>query len=165
MRENHIETFFDIEPGSVMPIDQRPFAQEIEVTDVAIIGAEGEVASRPTVPFKDTLDDEDEVIADQLQSVFDKAIAVFHSQQELTEIVDPKFAARNAEVAGTFLTTALNAVQLRARIKSDKDKQKVNANVGAIINGNVTQNTIVANRNDLIKMLHAKKADMGSMDI
>lgn len=161
-RENPLETFFDMEQGTVVPIDQRPFAVDTEVTDVVVIGEEPVVTA--VVPFKDTLDDEDLVIADQLQSVFDKAIAVFHSQQELTEIVDPKFAARNAEVAQQYLTTALNAVQLRAKIKADKDKSKLNASVGAIINGDVTNNTIVANRNDLIKMLHAKKNNLDNMD-
>lgn len=168
-RENPLETFFDMEQGTVLPVDQRPFATENELTvidentELVIIDAE----QTEKVPFKEKLDDEDLVIQDQLQTVFDKAIAVFHTQQELSEIVDPKFAARNAEVSGQFLTTALNAVQLRAKIKSDKDKNILNANVGAIINGNVTNNTqtIVANRNDLIKMLHAKKGNLDNLDL
>lgn len=164
-RENPLETFFDMAQGSVDPIDQRPFAIT-DVTDSSELVTidEHPVVSVPVVkvPFKETLDDEDLLIADQLQSVFDKSIAVFHSQQELTEIVDPKFAARNAEVAQQYLNTALQTVQLRARIKDAKDKQKINANVGAVINGDVTQvnNVITANRNDLIKMLHAKKKDI-----
>lgn len=168
-RENPLETFFDMEPGTILPVDQRPFSQDAidnnTNTELMVIDENANaVAVQPKVPFKETLDDEDIVIAEQLQSVFDKSIAVFHTQQELAEIVDPKFAARNAEVAQTYLNTALQAINLRAKIKADKDKQKVNATVGAIINGDVTNNTIVANRNDLLKMLHAKKNGIDNMD-
>lgn len=159
-RENPLETFFDMDVNTVPAVDERNVVIQTSTTTDEVLNP----VVVPKVPFKERLDDEDVVIAGQLQDVFDKAIAVFHSQQELTEIVDPKFAARNAEVAGTFLTTALQAVQLRAKIKSDKDKTQINASVGAVINGNVTNNVITANRNDLIKMMHAKKNDISNMD-
>lgn len=163
-RENPLETFFDMVPGTVLPVDQRPFAV-IDNSELVTVDENGQpVVAEPAVkvPFRETLDDEDILIADQLQSVFDKAIAVFHTQQEMSEMCDPKFSARNSEVSGSFLITALNAIQLRAKIKSDKAKNAVNISVGAIINGDVNNGgtSIKANRNDLLKLLHAKKNDI-----
>ena len=61
-------------------------------------------------------------IVQNIDNVYDSAMEVFNTQSELIETVDPKFAARNAEVANAYLNTALAAMKLKNDILGDKRK-------------------------------------------
>lgn len=140
-KSNPLEEFFNLEPGSTASM-----ADLVDEEDeLPAVKEETEV-----VPYASTIDDEDTAIASQLQNIHDKAMTVFHSQAEMVEIVDPKFAARNAEVAAMYLQTALNATTLRAKIKAEKDKTRITKS-GSVNNGTVNNNIIIADRNEILR--------------
>jgi transposase-like protein len=76
-------------------------------------------------------------------------MATFNEQTAYTQIIEPRYAARNAEVAAGFLTIALSAATAKAKIKVDR--KRTNAAFIPFGNNN-TQANIVANRNDILGM-------------
>jgi len=104
-------------------------------------------------PYQD--DEEDIEIRDDIKKVFDTAMTAYANQAELSEIVEPKFAARNAEVAGSFLSTALNAIALRAKVKENKAKRPVGIPQSGTNISN--SNVIVTDRNSILEMIKQKK--------
>jgi hypothetical protein len=87
-------------------------------------------------------DQEDVEISDQLTQLYDLAVDAYKSQQEMIMAIDPKFAARNAEVSAQFLEIALGVV-------NSKIKKR-----GAVSSKSVTNNNLfMANRNDLLKQM------------
>lgn len=100
-------------------------------------------------------DEKDMEIENQLQELYETAMFQFEVQAGITQQVEGKYAARNAEVAAQFLNTALNAVQTRATVKSGKDKIKATApkqSGGAVTNNNL----VVTDRNELLRILGKK---------
>lgn len=106
------------------------------------------------VPYQE--DEEDLQIKQDIDKVFTTAMDAYANQAELSEIVEPRFAARNAEVAGSFLSTALNAISLKAKIKENKIKRNQTAlpTSGPNISNS---NVIVADRNSILDMIKQKK--------
>lgn len=98
-------------------------------------------------------DDKDMEIEKQLQEVYDTAMTQFEIQSGITELVEGKYAARNAEVAAQFLNTALNAVNTKATVKAGKDKLKTFASKDGTVTNN---NLVVTDRNELLKILSKK---------
>lgn len=97
---------------------------------------------------------EDLEISSKIDSVYDKAIDAFDEQSAYIQVIEPRYAARNAEVAAGFLKIALDAVATRANVKRDKKK---NAQFIPFNNtGSGNQNVIVADRNELLKMMNKK---------
>ena len=91
---------------------------------------------------------EDDVIKTQLNTVYNAALETYQNQYELSQMADPKFAARSAEVGAQFLKIALDSVQTRIALKKTSQvKQETN---------NVTNNNLIMDRNDLLKMLGSK---------
>lgn len=136
VKHNHpLENVFGMEAGSVEPssydIIQSPESEILPAAD-----------SAP--------DEDDRVIDKKLDDVYSAAISAYENQTAYAEIVDPKFAARNAEVAANFLTIALAAVNSRAKVKSDRKRS------GSVAAGtkNTTNNILVANREDILKMIN-----------
>ena len=81
----------------------------------------------------------------------------FYQQHTLSQTVDPKFSARNSEVAAQFLTAALNAVS--TRIDAKHKRQTIRIKKGESKQPNQVQNNIiVADRNSLMKSLFSDKA-------
>lgn len=106
----------------------------------------------------ETYDDKDVEIEKQYQEVYDAALTAYDSQMEDIGVIDPKFRARNGEIAVTFLNTALAAAKEKANLKIHRDKMSVNVKTNTVVSGennNVTNNTqvIVADRNELLKMM------------
>ena len=93
-------------------------------------------------------------IIQNIDDVYDSAMAVFDTQSSLIETVDPKFAARNAEVANAYLNTALAAMKLKREMLGDKRKGKSSTSQTA---GTINNNVIVADRNDILRMLQQNK--------
>lgn len=93
-------------------------------------------------------DDEDQEIDENIKKIFNAAMDAYESQTAFTEIVEPKFAARNAEVAAQYLSLALNATALKAKTKNDKRKNQQ----FAPINNSTTNNVVIMDRNKLLDM-------------
>lgn len=129
--EHPLEEVFDIEPGTTM----------VEYEEHV-----------PTVLVEDEkYDDKDVEIEEQFQQVYDKAMDAFDAQQEITEQVEGKYAARNAEVAAVFLNTALHAAKEKSSQKQHKDKLEISKqNVGT---PGTVNNNLIMDRNEAMKLL------------
>jgi hypothetical protein len=104
-------------------------------------------ANAPAVVEKDEEDIENDARFDE---VYTAAKDAFDNQMAYTEIIEPRYAARNAEVAANFLNLALQAASAKARVKSDRKRAT------AFIPGagsKVTNNTIVATREEILRMI------------
>lgn len=137
--KNPLNDLFDIddEMTSGTEIDEYEQASEAEITALAV----------PQTPEKDAEDIENDKRFDNIHEV---AMETFQNQMAYTDIIEPRYAARNAEVAANFLNLALQAATAKAKIKADR--KRINTfipNAG----GKVTNNTIVASREDILKMI------------
>lgn len=144
VKQSPLEATFNITGGSTkhsMMVDD--FEQDFE----------DEEMPPALVPVAHTDDDEDIDITSKIETIFEAAMDAFTNQTELTEIVEPRFAARNAEVAAQYLQLSLNTVALKAKIKADKRKSNPIVTAGTNI---TNSNVIVANRNEILKMMAEK---------
>ena len=139
LTDNPLEQIFDIEPGStiskVQPVEQTQQTTEIVSTN------DHDTAS--------LINEEDTAVSSQLATIYGYAIDAFEQQTQMVQEVDPRFAARNAEVAAQYLNIALNSVETRAKIRHNKLKLKVDGGTPNTVNNNL----IVADRNEILKML------------
>ena len=87
----------------------------------------------------------------KIDAVYEMAIDAYNQQTAMVEIIDPKFAARNAEVAANFLNIALNAATAKAKIKTDR--KKIGMFNPAAAQNKTTNNVIVASQEDILKMI------------
>lgn len=141
--EHPLETTFNIAPGSV---DFSPIAsQESEYSMVP--------AENISQDYQDDAEDID--ITQKIETIYDTALEAYQYQVGLAEIVEPRYAARNAEVAAQYLNIALNATSLKSRNKSDKRKSKqfIPFNNTNISNSNV----VVADRNEILRLMAEKR--------
>lgn len=111
---------------------------------------EGELAELKSDASGPEVDPEDAVIDKKIDDVYDAALAAFNTQTAYTEIIEPRYAARNAEVAANYLNIALNAAATRARVKGDR---KRNAAFVPYSNGQKQNNVVVASREEIMKMI------------
>jgi len=101
-------------------------------------------------------DDKDSEIEKELHGVFEKAMSGYESLSDLLAGVDPKYRARLAEVAATYLNTALNASTKRAGQKESIEKLKMKQQeIDKKSSTTKTTNNIIYNgdRNDFLKLL------------
>jgi hypothetical protein len=94
-------------------------------------------------------DEEDIEIDTKIDTVYTAAIDAFNNQTAYMEVIEPRYAARNAEVAANYLNIALNAASVRAKVKGDRRK---NAQFVPFTN-NKSNGAVVASREDIMKML------------
>lgn len=97
-------------------------------------------------------DAEEEQIATQLSTVYSYALDAFEQQTANVQTIDPKYAARTAEVAAQYLNIALNAVNTRFSNRDRREKRKggrIESQNADTINNNI----IVADRNELLRMM------------
>ena len=99
-------------------------------------------------PEKDPEDIENDK---KIDAVYEMAIDAYNQQTAMVEIIDPKFAARNAEAAAIFLNIALNAATAKAKIKTDR--KKIGMFNPAAAQNKTTNNVIVASQEDILKMI------------
>lgn len=114
--------------------------------EVTSEGTLATIQGQEAPPEKDA---EDKAIDSKIDDVYDAAIGAFNLQTQYTEIIEPRFAARNAEVAAGYLNIALNALSVRARVKGDRKKQ---AQFIPFTN-NKSSGNVVASREDIMRML------------
>lgn len=99
---------------------------------------------------------EDIHIDAQLENIHNMAMSAFESQHRMSQEVDPKFSARNSEVAAQYLNIALGAVKDRVDAKYKRQKIKIaQKTTEPPKSGDV--NVFVGNRNDLLKALRQEK--------
>ena len=133
----------------INPLDEL-FETEQPVNDVAEYKqvTEGELAvmQDDAPPEKD---EEDIEIDRKIDEVYTSAIDTFNQQMQYAEIVEPRYAARNAEVAANYLNIALSAATSRARVKTDRKK----ANVFVPYAGRNSNGAVVASLDDIMKII------------
>jgi len=110
--------------------------------------AEYETAQVPAVAAPVELDEDDIQTNKRFDEVYDQALGTFQNQMAYTEIIEPRYAARNAEVAATYLNIALQTAATKAKIKTDRKRT-----AGFTPGGKVTNNTIVATREEIMRMI------------
>lgn len=147
-----LEELFDLDPGStptlMANVVSKPIGELIdpstgEVIEQKVDATDAEIAKEERA--------EDLKLAHQLDVVHASAMAAFENQHALSQQVDPKFSARNSEVAAQYLNIALDSIKTRGKIKYDRQKIAI-----AKGNGGVTStqnNLIIADRNDVLKSL------------
>ncbi len=119
------------------------------ITDQYMSTTEGELATLQGQEAPPEKDEEDIAIDTKIDQVYDAAIGAFNQQTQYAEIIEPRYAARNAEVAAGYLSIALNAATARARVKGDRKKQ---AQFVPFTNNKANGN-VVASREDIMRML------------
>lgn len=128
-------------------------------TEITVIERKTELA-----PHAD-YDQKDGEIEKQFQEVYDVAMSTFENQVEMLERAetDPKYIARQMEVAAQFLNTALSAANAKASLKTQKDKvlaaaRTASQNTIPSVGGN--GEPVVMSHSALLKMLReAKKTE------
>lgn len=136
----------------INPLDElfnTPPTPSMEVQEYDQI-TEGELAEMQADTPAPEVDVEDVEIDKKIDAVYDAAIDAFNTQTSYTEMIEPRYAARNAEVAANYLNIALNAAATRARVKGDR---KRNASFVPYANGQKANNVVVASRDEIMKMI------------
>lgn len=137
--EHPMEDIFDIDPGTTL----------VEYKEVL----PSDIVQMPEY------DDKDNEIEEKLEEIYTAAMGTYDAVNDELEKVEGKYKARVGEVTATMLTVALNAVQEKSRLKQHKDKisiAKRTPAAGSIIN--TTNNNLVVDRNQLMRMLEGKNS-------
>lgn len=120
--------------------------QEIQQYDQV---TEGELAEMAAPAEPEAKDEEDTEIDSKIDAIYDAALETFQQQTEYTQIIEPRYAARNAEVAASYLTIALNAAATRAKVKGERKRQ-----AAFVPFANKSQNNVVvASREEIMRMI------------
>jgi hypothetical protein len=156
---NPLEHIFNIAPGSTPTFHDSQYETATAVNERAstlIDPTNGEIVARSSVPTEMDLELEERIedlhIDGQLESVHTNAIIAFEKSSRMSEEADPKFAARNAEVAAQYLTIALNAVNSRVDAKYKRAKSK-QGKIAAGTPGTVNNNILIGDRNEILRQI------------
>ncbi len=141
--KNPLDTLFDIEDSMTTGVE----IDDYEQASSQEIAALQSPNSSPAVVEKDAEDVENDARFDE---VYSTAIETFQNQMAYTEIIEPRYAARNAEVAATFLNLALQAASAKARVKTDRKRSTMFIPQAG---GKTVNNTIVASREEILRMI------------
>lgn len=168
IKPNPLESVFNIEPGSTPVFDDiHPRHEGLlsERSGAIIDPTSGELIPRSIEPDASDLDREERIedlhIDGQLEEIHNSAITAFEKSSRMADEVDPKFAARNAEVAAQYLNIALNAVNSRVDAKFKRQKVRLARSGGGSAPSTVNNNVIVADRNSMLEqILGAKLVDI-----
>jgi len=110
------------------------------------------VVVAPPVHVPDNYDAKDAEIDQQFEEIYNAAFGAFEDQLDNMDETEPKFRARAGEVAAAFLTTALQAANSKATLKTNLDKLDVSRQ-RISDGGNGAGGLVRANRNELLRML------------
>lgn len=100
----------------------------------------------------DSIDEqEDQELATQTNTIFNYAMEAYEQQSATIQTIDPKYAARTAEVAAQYLNIALNAVNVRGNNRDRREKRKGTPSQ----NAEQINNIIVTDRNELLKLMRS----------
>lgn len=147
--QHPLDNVFNIEGGSDLDIEQEYGMTEVSKNAVA------SPTSAQLVNVPDVKDEDDILVETRLDEIHAAAMEAFRNQTAYTEIIEPRFAARNAEVAANYLNIALQAVNSRA--KNKVERKRANAPFVPFANqggGNKsTTNVVIASREEILKMI------------
>jgi hypothetical protein len=157
-----LEAIFDIEAGTTLPgqtIDgDAPSVQPIlsQIPPALVIPETGQIIQRSARPEQEELEVEERIedlrIDGQMETIRVAALEAFEAQHRMSQEADPRFSARNAEVAAQYLKIALDTVTGRIDAKYKRAKIKV-ASKAAGTPDTINNNLIVADRSDILKAL------------
>lgn len=156
-----LEAVFDLEPGGFKFNDTGTTSDErsLERASTLVDPTNGEIIDRTSAPQLDELEKEERIedlhIDAHLEGVRVAAVDAFERQNRMSQEVDPKFSARNAEVAAQYLNIALNAINSRVDAKFKRQKVRI-AKQEAGAPTTVNNNVIVADRNVMLQELLKK---------
>lgn len=142
--KNPLDDLFDIDDEMTSGVEIDEYEQATS-TEIAALASPNQT---PAVVEKDEEDIENDKRFDE---VYTAAIDTFNNQMAYTEIIEPRYAARNAEVAANFLNLALQAASAKARVKSDR--KRATAFIPHGNGGKTVNNTIVATREEILRMI------------
>jgi len=164
--QSPFEKILNLDPGSTPVFDDKPLG--VSSTAIAERGAAltdpttGEIVARTSVPTLEEINKEERLedlhIDGQLENIHDSAIIAFEKSSRMADEVDPKFAARNAEVAAQYLKIALDSVSTRIDAKHKRAKVRqgdIEAGKSSINNNTVI---VTADRNELLRQILGGKA-------
>ena len=142
-----------------MTMIQHPLASLLDVDDSdrdileydQITDEEVNALAVPATPVAPEKDEEDTEVDRKIDEVYQHALDTFQNQMAYTEVIEPRYAARNAEVAATYLNIALNAAGMRARVKGDR--KRAGMFIPGAVGGKTVNNTIVATREESSRMI------------
>jgi len=154
--QSTLEATFNIEGGST-PRFQDKVEAHLPVANTLTDPSTGEVVERATTDITPEIIEKEERIEDmqidgKLNEVYDNAMTAFNTHASVVDGADPKFAARNGEVAAQFLKIALDSANSKIDAKYKRNKVRI-ARQGAGTPNQVQNNLIVADRNDVLKQL------------
>lgn len=111
----------------------------------------------------DQFDTKDAEIEEQFQEVYDVAMSTFENAVDLIERseTDPKYVARQMEVAAQFLNTALSAAKEKANLKQGKDRLLTATRTAAAVAANKGGGAgpVVMDHATLLKLLKGEKPE------
>lgn len=150
-----LEDVFNIDSGStpVFGIETDPTTPSTDLIDPSTgtaIERKVDGLTSEDIAREDRLDDL--AVDRQLATIHDAALTAFNQQSRMSQEVDPKFAARNAEVAAQYLNIALNATNSRVDAKYKRGKLRIAAQQAGTPQ-TLNQNVFIADRNAILRQM------------
>lgn len=150
-----LEDIFGIKTGST-----ESFIQPLSVLNGEIQVTSSQEPIEKTDIDREAMEREEQEMKDQMQNVYDHALGAFEAQSMISQTVDPKFSARNAEVAAQYLNIALHAATSKADYHFKLGPLRTLRNGGPTQQANtINNNILVADRNEILKALSGVKKD------
>jgi len=153
-----LEATFNIEAGST-PNFQDKVEKHLPVAGTITDPQTGEIIVREIDASHELIDKEDRIedlqIDGKLNEIYDNAITAFNNHAGLAENADPRFSARNGEVAAQYLKLALDSTNSKVEAKYKRNKVRI-ARMGAGTPNSVQNNLVVADRNDVLKSIFSQ---------
>lgn len=110
-----------------------------------------EIVPAQLVPAID-YDDKDNEIESNLEEIYNTAMGHVLNIADTMDTVEGKYKARVGEVTATMLSVALGATRERRMMKEHKDKLTPNKNTGTINNTLIVGDSVLADRNELLRV-------------
>ncbi len=132
-----MEDFLDLEAGTTL----------VETDEVVLEEATPHVA----------YDDKDMEIEQKFDDVYAIAMSNVVTVSDEIERVEGKYKARMGEVTANMLSVALQAAREKASFKMHKDKLSPKGSDAKTVNQTLNQLNIVADRNEMLRIIAAKK--------
>ncbi|TFG94316.1 hypothetical protein E4H12_15395 [Candidatus Thorarchaeota archaeon] len=135
--EHPMEAVLDLDPGTTI----------VEYTEML----PAEVVKMPEYDAKD------EEIEEKIEEVYSTAMGNVATVSDAMDLVEGKYKARIGEVTAAMLNVALGAVREKRELKKHKDQvSTISAGEGGA--KTVNNNLIVADRNEILRILADRKA-------
>lgn len=137
--EHPLEKLFGLEPMSTQMVVQ---SSEIETVETPLF------------------DEKDKEIEGELQEVYRLALDGYDSMVGDLDNIEPKYRCRGNEVALQYLNTALQASRQKMDLKRHRDLLTSKVLKGGF-QSSVTNNVLVADRNELLKFMRDQSQTIG----